>query len=66
MNYLKLVIVSVIFVTGFGGDDEQESECPKIILPVIIPAINVTFFDVNEIALNVCDAILTIDSANGN
>jgi hypothetical protein len=24
------------------------------------------FFDINKVPLNVCDAILTIDSANGN
>lgn len=66
MNFLKLAIVSVVFVTGCGGDNEEESECPEITLPVIIPAVNVKFYDANEVALNVCDAILTIDSANGN
>jgi hypothetical protein len=66
MNFLKLAIVSVFFVTGCGGDNEEESECPEITLPVIIPAVNVKFFDANELAQNVCDAILTIDSANGN
>lgn len=64
MNCLKLAMVSVLFIAGCGGDNEEK--CPEITLPVIIPAVNVKFFDANEVALNVCDAILTIDSANGN
>ena len=66
MNVLKLAIVSVVFITSCGGDNEEASECPEITLPVIIPAVNVKFFDANEAPLNVCDAILTIDSADGN
>ncbi|WP_293762897.1 hypothetical protein [uncultured Paraglaciecola sp.] len=66
MNVLKLAIVSVVFVTGCSGDNKEVSECPEITLPVIIPIVNVKFFDANEEALNVCDAILTVDSANGN
>jgi hypothetical protein len=31
---------------------------------VIIPAVNVKFFETNEVVLNVCDAILTVNSAN--
>jgi hypothetical protein len=66
MKVLKLAVVSVVFVTGCGGDNKDVSECPEITLPVIIPAVNVKFFDTNEVALNVCDAILTVNSANGN
>ncbi len=56
----------MVFVTGCGGDNKDVSECPEITLPVIIPAVNVKFFETNEVALNVCDAILTVNSANGN
>jgi hypothetical protein len=63
---LKLAVVLVVFVTGCGGDNKDVSECPEITLPVIIPAVNVKFFETNEVALNVCDAILTVNSANGN
>jgi hypothetical protein len=63
---LKLVILSVFLISGCGGDSEEESECPEVTLPVIIPAVNVQLFDTNQMTLNVCDAILTIDSANGN
>ena len=35
-------------------------------MPVIIPAVNMKFFDDNEVPLNVCNAILTIDSAKVN
>jgi hypothetical protein len=66
MKVLKLAVVLVVFVTGCGGDNKDVSECPEITLPVIIPAVNVKFFEANEVALNVCDAILTVNSANGN
>ncbi len=66
MKGLKLVILSVFLISGCGGDSEEESECPEVTLPVIIPAVNVQLFDTNQMTLNVCDAILTIDSANGN
>jgi hypothetical protein len=66
MKVLKLAVVLVVFVTGCGGDNKDVSECPEITLPVIIPAVNVKFFEANELALNVCDAILTVNSANGN
>jgi hypothetical protein len=66
MKVLKLAVVLVVFVTGCGGDNKDVSECPEITLPVIIPAVNVKFFETNEVALNVCDAILTVNSANGN
>jgi hypothetical protein len=36
------------------------------VLPVVIDAVNVKLFDVNNVPLNICDAILTIDSSNGN
>jgi hypothetical protein len=63
---MKFAIVSVFFISGCGGDSEDEAACPEITLPVIIPAVNVQLFDTNQMKLNVCDAILTIDSANGN
>ncbi|MFT5313687.1 MAG: hypothetical protein ACI8Z9_002180 [Paraglaciecola sp.] len=66
MNMLRLAIVSVVFISACGEDIEDVSKCPEVRLPVIIPAVNVKFFDANEVPLNVCDAILTIDSANGN
>ena len=49
-----------------SGDDQDENECPEITLPVIIPAINVKLFDTNQTPLNVCSAIVTVESANGN
>ena len=55
-----------VFAVRLRGDNEEQSACPDITLPVIIPAINVQLFGTNQIPLNVCDAILTIDSANGN
>jgi hypothetical protein len=63
MKVLKLAVVLVVFVTGCGGDNKDVSECPEITLPVIIPAVNVKFFEANELALNVCDAILTVNRA---
>ncbi len=66
MKFTKFAIVSVFFISGCGGDSEEESPCPEVTLPVIIPAVNVQLFDTNQMTLNVCDAILTIDSANGN
>lgn len=66
MKVLKLVILSVFFLSGCSTDSDDESECPEVTLPVIIPAVNVQLFDTNQTALNVCDAIVTIDSANGN
>ena len=60
------ILVSVMLLSACGEDKDDSPECPEVVLPVIIDAVNVKLFDVNNVALNVCDAILTIDSSNGN
>ena len=66
MNFLKSALISVIFISACSKDKDELSECPEVTLPVIIPAVNMKFFDNSEVPLNVCNAILTIDSSNGN
>ena len=66
VKFLRLALISVMFISACGGDEDELPECPEVTLPVIIPSVNMKLFDVNEVPLNVCDAILTIDSANGN
>lgn len=41
---------------------EDRVECPTVITPVIIPAVQVTLFDKEKNLLNVCDAILTVEN----
>jgi hypothetical protein len=66
VKFLRLALISVMFISACGGDKGELPVCPEVTLPVIIPAVNMKFFDINKVPLNVCDAILTIDSANGN
>jgi hypothetical protein len=65
MKRLILVFVATLSMFGCGGDDKDENDCPEVTLPVIIPAINLKLFDTNQTPLNVCDAIVTVESANG-
>lgn len=62
MKFMRIVIFSILFISGCGGESEEELTCN----PVILPAVNVQFFDTNQVALNICDTILTIDRAVWN
>jgi len=66
MKRLIFAIVATLPLLGCFGDDQDQNECPEVTLSVIIPAINVKLFDANQTPLNVCDAIVTVDSANGS
>ena len=62
MYRLTTLFVSAIFLTSCDDNKEEVFECPTVIEPVIIPAVRVNLFDVNQLPLNVCDAILTVDN----
>ena len=66
MKFLRLTLISIIFISACGKDKDVLLECPEVTLTVIIPAVNMKFFDENEVPLNVCNVILTIDSVNRN
>lgn len=61
---LSLAFISLTLV-GCNGNSDDEQPCCEITLPVIVPAIRVNLFDINEQALNACDAILTITNSSG-
>mgnify|MGYP003666775027 FL=1 len=63
MNRFGISIVSRICLSSCGDTQEQAAKCPEIIVPVIIPAVNIKIFDVDEVPLNVCDAILTVSNS---
>ena len=63
MNRFGISIVSIICLSSCGDTQEQAAKCPEIIVPVIIPAVNIKIFDVDEVPLNVCDAILTVSNS---
>ncbi|MGB3725419.1 MAG: hypothetical protein WA981_06605 [Glaciecola sp.] len=63
MKTLILAFAATLPLLGCSGDNQDD--CPEITLPVIIPAINVMLFDTNQTPLNVCDAIVTVESTNG-
>ncbi|WP_032097088.1 MULTISPECIES: hypothetical protein, partial [unclassified Alteromonas] len=66
MKSLILAFVATLPLLGCSGDDQDQNECPEVTSPVIIPAVNVKLFDTNQTPLNVCDAIVMVDSANGS
>ena len=66
MNRFKTVILSIVCLSSCGGSDDDSATCPEVTLPVIIPAVNVKLFDASQDPLDVCDAILTIESSNNS
>jgi hypothetical protein len=65
MKKLILAFVVTVPLLACSSDDQDENDCPEVTLPVIIPAVNVKLFDTNQTPLNVCDAIVMVESANG-
>lgn len=60
----SVTILTGLLLIACNDNSDEENQCPKISVPVIIPAVTVNFFDENKIPLNVCDAIVTIDGNN--
>lgn len=62
MKRLNIALFSVLLVSGCGEDSKEELTCT----PVILPAVTVKLVDTNQDPLDICDTILTIDSASWN
>lgn len=43
VKFLRLALISIIFITAFGKDKHELLECPEVTFPVIIPAVNMIF-----------------------
>lgn len=60
MKNISIAMVSAVLLAGCNS--EEEDPCNVPMPAVIIPAVSVSLFDTNEEKLNVCDAILSVDS----